>query len=145
MTIKIRYDGCKTPIELNEKGDWIDLYTAEDAELKAGDFKLISLGVEMELPKGTEANIVARSSTFMKYGIIQTNCFGVIDSNYCGDNDIWKMPVYATRDVFIPEGTRLCQFRINLTQAQQFGNRIEFEPVLTLGNKDRQGFGSTGH
>lgn len=145
MTIKIKYDGCQHPIEMNENGDWIDLYTSEDVTLNAGDFALIPLGIEMELPAGVEANIVARSSTFIKYGIIQTNCYGVIDNSYCGDKDMWKFPAYATQNITIPAGTRICQFRLNLTMRQQFGRNIEFEPVLTLGNADRNGFGSTGN
>ena len=46
------------------KSDWIDLRASETVELKAGEFKLIPLGVAMELPKGYEAHVVPRSSTF---------------------------------------------------------------------------------
>ena len=84
-------------IEKLSKGDWIDLRAAETVELKAGDFKIISLGVSMKLPEGYEAHIVPRSSTFKKWGILQTNHMGVIDNSYSGDNDIWGMPVLAMR------------------------------------------------
>ena len=103
MNIKIKYH--TNEIEklryIDGKSDWIDLRSAEDVELKAGDFKLISLGVSMELPKGYEAYIVPRSSTFKTWGILQTNSMAVIDESYCGDNDIWRYPVYATRDTVI--------------------------------------------
>ena len=141
VTIKIKYH--TNEIEklryINGNSDFIDLRAAEDVELKAGDFKLISLGVSMELPKGYEAHIVPRSSTFKTWGIIQTNSMGVIDESYCGDNDIWKMPVYATRDTVIHKNDRICQFRIEKHQPT-----IEFEEVDRLGNEDRSGFGSTG-
>jgi len=143
INIKVRYDNIENPIKYSDNGDWIDLYTAEDANLKQGEFRLISLGVAMELPQGYEANIVPRSSTFGRYGVLQTNSYGVIDSSYCGDEDIWKFPAYATRDVFIPKGTRICQFRINETMRSKLGD-IEFTPVFTLGNVPRGGFGSTG-
>jgi len=107
--------------------------------LKAGDFKLISLGVSMKLPKGYEANLVPRSSTFKNFGILQTNCFAVIDDSYCGDGDVWRLPVYATRDTVIHENDRICQFRINKIQPKS-----DFVEVGTLGNKNRNGFGSTG-
>ena len=93
----------------------------------------------MELPEGYEANIVPRSSTFKRYGILQTNSMGVIDSSYCGENDVWMMPVYVTRDADIYAGDRICQFRVVQNQPQ-----INFEEVERLGNEDRGGFGSTG-
>lgn len=143
IDIKVRYDNSDNPIKYSENGDWIDLFTAEDTILKQGEFQLISLGISMELPTGVEANIVPRSSTFSRYGVIQTNSFGVIDSSYNGDEDIWKFPAYATRDVEIPKGTRICQFRLNETMQSKFGD-VEFIPVFTLGNAARGGFGSTG-
>ena len=91
------------------KSDWYDLRSAEDVELKAGEFKLISLGVSMKLPEGYEANIVPRSSTFKNYGILQTNHYAVIDSSFCSDKDIWRYPVYATRDTIIHKYDRICQ------------------------------------
>ena len=140
-TIKIKYH--TNEIEklryIDGKSDWVDLRAAEDVELKAGDFKLISLGVSMELPKGYEAHIVPRSSTFKNFGIIQTNHHAIIDESYCGDNDIWRYPAYALRDTVIHKNDRICQFRIMEHQPV-----IEFEEVDRLGNEDRSGFGSTG-
>lgn len=127
-------------IEKISKGDWIDLRAAETVELKAGDFKIISLGVSMKLPEGYEAHIVPRSSTFKKWGILQTNHMGVIDNSYSGDNDIWGMPVLAMRDTVIQENDRICQFRIVKRMEQ-----VEMEEVTRLDGADRGGFGSTGH
>ncbi len=124
---------------IDGKSDWIDLRASEDVTLKAGEFRLIPLGVAMELPKGYEAHLVPRSSTFKNYGILQTNSCGVIDGTYCGDEDMWRMPVYATRDVTIQKNDRICQFRIMENQP-----RITFSQVETLENENRGGFGSTG-
>ena len=139
--IKIKYhtDEIEKLRYIDGKSDWIDLRAAEDVELKAGDFKLISLGVSMELPKGYEAHIVPRSSTFKTWGIIQTNSMGIVDESYRGDSDIWKMPVYATRDTVIHKNDRICQFRIMEHQPT-----IEFEEVEHLDGEERSGFGSTG-
>ncbi len=112
---------------------------SERVELKKGDFALIPLGVAMQLPKGYEAHIVPRSSAFKNYGILQTNSCGIIDNTYCGDQDMWRMPVYATRDAVIEKNERICQFRIVEHQPQ-----ILFEECVRLGNEDRGGFGSTG-
>ena len=139
--IKIKYhtDEIEKLRYIDGKSDFIDLRSAEDVELKAGEFKLISLGVSMELPKGYEAHIVPRSSTFKTWGIIQTNSMGVIDESYQSDSDVWKMPVYATRDTIIHKNDRICQFRIEKHQPT-----IEFEEVEHLEGKERGGIGSTG-
>lgn len=141
MLIKIKYfdneiDKIKN---IENKSDWYDLRAAETVSLKAGDFKLIPLGVGMILPDGYEANIVPRSSTFKNYGIIQTNSFAVIDNSYSGDNDQWFLPVYATRDIVINKNDRICQFRINKKQPS-----FDIEEVEHLGANNRGGFGSTG-
>lgn len=140
MKIRIKYlDDSIKRLEKIEKGDWVDLRSAEDVELKQGEHKLIHLGVAMQLPKDYEAHVVPRSSTFKKWGIIQTNHMGVIDNNYCGDSDWWFMSVYATRDVKIEKNDRICQFRIEKKMP-----KIKFETVKVLGNENRGGCGSTG-
>lgn len=140
--IKIKYlDETIPKLEYidGEKSDWIDLRSAETFTMEAGEFRLINLGICMELPEGYEAHIVPRSSTYKKWGIIQTNSIGVIDHSYCGDNDWWRFPALAFRNTTIYKGDRICQFRIVEKQPQ-----IEFVEVEHLGNKDRGGFGSTG-
>ena len=141
MKIKVKYfDKEIDKIEnIEGKSDWYDLRAADTIKLKAGEFKLIPLGVGMILPDGYEANIVPRSSTFKNYGLLQTNSFAVIDNSYSGDNDQWMMPVYATRDAVINKNDRICQFRINKIQPV-----FEVEEVEHLNDKDRNGFGSTG-
>ena len=141
MKIEIRYlsDRIERLCYIDGKSDWIDLRAAEDIEMKAGEFRLIPLGVAMRLPTGYEAHIVPRSSTFKNFGILQTNHMGVIDESYCGSNDQWFFPALAIRDTVIHVNDRICQFRI-----------MEHQPSLTfvendlLDNRDRGGFGSTG-
>lgn len=139
--IKIKYftDKIDKLTYIDGKSDWIDLRAAETVELKAGEFKLIPLGVAMQLPEGYEAHIVPRSSTFKNYGILQTNSCGIVDGSYSGDDDMWKMPVYAVRDTRIELNERIAQFRIVENQP-----RIEFKEVESLLNSNRGGFGSTG-
>ena len=127
------------PISQAHSGEWIDLRTAKLIALRQGDFALIPLGVIISVPSGYESILVPRSSTFKKYGIIQTNGIGIIDHLYCGPNDEWKMPVYATRDTVIHVNDRIAQFRIVENQPE-----IVFEKVEHLTGKDRGGFGSTG-
>ena len=139
INIKVKYFTDIEPLAQIDGGDWIDLRAAEDAELKAGEFQLIPLGVAMELPEGYEAHIVPRSSTFKKWGVIQTNHMGVVDFSYKGDQDQWRFPALAVRDTVIHKNDRICQFRIVENQP-----KLNFETVDHLENPDRGGFGSTG-
>ena len=139
MELKVKYHADIDPIEKTERGDWIDLRVAEDVHMKAGEFRIISLGVSMKLPEGYEAHIVPRSSTFKVWGILQTNHMGVIDNSYCGDDDIWGFPAFATRDVHIEKNSRICQFRLVKKM-----KKVDFKIVKSLGNKNRGGWGSSG-
>lgn len=140
MKILIQYHNpALERIEKLSVGDWIDLRAAETVTLRAGEFRIISLGVSMQLPDGYEAHIVPRSSTFKKWGILQANHMGVIDNSYSGPDDIWGMPVLAMRDTTINLNDRICQFRI-----MERMPAVEIVEVEQLEGKNRGGFGSTG-
>jgi dUTP pyrophosphatase len=139
--IRIKYisDQIEKLQYIENKSDWIDLRASEKVVMKAGEFKLIPLGIALELPVGYEAHVVPRSSTFKNFGILQTNSMGIIDETYCGDNDQWFFPALAMRDTEINVNDRICQFRIMEHQP-----KLEFIEVNKLGNTDRGGHGSTG-
>lgn len=148
LKIKIRMHSDIEMPKIIDVGDWIDLRAAEDVFIPIGQFKMISLGVSMELPKGYEAHMVPRSSTFKNFGVLMTNSLGVIDNSFCGDNDIWKFPAYCVfgglirngvKGTMIKKNDRICQFRIVKKQPD-----IEFVKVERLDNIDRGGIGSTG-
>lgn len=126
-------------IERFNTGDWIDLRAAEDVHMSGGQFKLIPLGVAMELPEGYEALVAPRSSTFKNLGILLANSIGIIDESYRGDSDEWHFPAYAVRDTYIHKNERICQFRI--IKHQPLIHLIE---VDSLCNENRGGIGSTG-
>ena len=140
-TIKIKYftDKIDKLCYIAGNSDWIDLRVAEDVVMKKGEFRLIRLGVAMELPQGYEAHVVPRSSNYKNFGLIQTNHMGVIDESYKGDADEWKWPALAMRDTEVHVGDRLCQFRIMKHHPQ-----INFLEVDSLENEDRGGFGTSG-
>ena len=139
LRIKIKYFTDIERIGKIDIGDWVDLRLAEDVGIYKGENRLLPLGIAMELPKGYEAHILPRSSTFKNWGILVANSMAIIDESYNGDNDQWFLNVFATRDTLINKGDRICQFRVMEKQP-----KIEFVEVETLGNKDRGGFGTTG-
>lgn len=177
MKLKIKVKRINKNIELPkiiDKGEWVDLRAAETINLKAPqaetlktktingervssrdvsfDFKLIPLGIAIKLPKGFEAIVAPRSSTYKNYGIIQTNSIGIIDNSYSGDSDEWKMPVISFANTTINKGDRICQFRIQLSQKATMWQKIKWllssgikvEEVESLGDDNRGGFCSTG-
>ena len=139
LTVKILYHADIDEIVMTDGGNWIDLRAAEDVTMKAGESKLISLGISMKLPNGYEAVMLPRSSTFPKYGILMANSQGVIDNNYSGNVDIWKFSAYATRDTVVKKNERICQFRL-----QKIQKNVRFNRVPSLSEDSRGGFGSTG-
>ena len=149
ITIKVKYfRDDLTRLKIDPKGDMIDLYAAEDVTINEMDEALIPLGVAMELPIGYRANLLPRSSTFKKWGIIVTNSMGVIDHTYCGDNDERKLAVFCLKGrefvngekcTIIHKGDKIAQFEIVPVMP-----KVVLEEVDHLGNADRGGFGSTG-
>lgn len=139
MEVKIKYFSDIEKIKKFKYGDWIDLRSSEDVELKAGDFKIIKLGIGMKLPYGWEAHVAPRSSTYKNFGIICANSFGIIDNSYCGDEDEWGFPAIALRDTTIHKNDRICQFRVVEKQPS-----IDFVEVEHLDKVSRGGFGMSG-
>ena len=142
MRVEIKYfDKDITPLELigGHKSNWVDLRSAEDIELKQGQYYLLRLGVGMKLPKGYEAHVAPRSSTFQKWGILLTNGIGIIDESYCGEDDVWKFPALAIRSTTIFKGDRICQFRIVPKMPE-----VTFKEVEHMTDPNRGGLGSTG-
>ena len=139
MQIKIKYYNDVEKIAILAAGDWLDLRAAEDVEFKAGEHKLVSLGVAMQLPAGYEAHIAPRSSTFKHWGLLQPNSPAIIDESYSGEADIWFWSAYATRDTVIKKNDRICQFRLVAKMP-----RPELIEVESLSGPSRGGYGSTG-
>lgn len=140
IPIIIKYHDPEPPkLQAIQQGDWIDLYAAETVEMRAMDFKIISLGVSMKLPEGYEAHLAPRSSTFKKWGILMTNSVGVIDNSYCGENDVWGFAALAMRPTTIRKGDRIAQFRVMPKMEP-----VSFSEFEHMPDADRGGFGSTG-
>ena len=139
-SIKIKYVSENMPrIAKKDAGDWLDLRCDEHMVLEAGKQYLIPLGIAMELPPSYEAYVLPRGSSFKNWGVLQTNSTGIVDNAYCGNEDFWFWPVFATRDAIIEKYERVCQFRIQLKMPN-----IMFEEVETLTGKNRGGHGSSG-
>lgn len=111
----------------------------EDLVLKAGEFRLVSTGIYLEIPSSYEVQIRARSGLSIKHGIGLVNGIGTIDSDYRGEI---KVPLinFSKEDFTIENGMRIAQMVLSKYE------KINFEEVDALSDSERQdgGFGSTG-
>lgn len=129
------------PIKQAHKKEWYDLRAAHNCKIRPGQLYYIRLGVAIQLPEGCEAILAMRSSTSKRHRIFPANGIGVIDNEYCGDNDEWVMPVvnFSNKIQYIKKNERVCQFKV-VRQQPYFDVKI----VDKLGNPNRNGLGSTG-
>lgn len=143
--ILVKYhDGMeKYPLKMLLGSAGIDLYAAEDVHVdKGGNFKLVSLGVSIKVPKGYCCFLMARSSSYRRYHFYLANGVGLIDQSYCGNGDVWKLPIISsnTFDVNIKKGDKIAQAFI----IPDLSNMFQLVTVTDMKDPDRGGFGSTG-
>lgn len=115
-----------------------DLSTAESVTLPPGAIVRVSTGLIIETPANHMLYITFRSSTPLRYGV--TVLEGIVDSDYCGDNDVISLQIQNLHDktTEISAGTKLAQgifIPVN--------NQVEFVEADQMG-ESRGGFGSTG-
>jgi dUTP pyrophosphatase len=116
-----------------------DLCSRIDVTVPLHQVTIIPLNVAIELPKGYHIILMSRSST-QKLGLTPANGVGLIDQDYCGDNDELNFAVinHTDHEIKIEKGTRLAQVLVEKTEM------IEILEVDKLENIDRGGFGTTG-
>lgn len=168
IKVKVLTEGCMPVI--SDNGDWIDLKSAQDLEIKAAQAGVqyqedgekyrdvhmhtvyIPLGVAIQLPDGYEAIVASRSSGPKKLKLFIPNGQGIIDNSFNGDDDQWHYVASSMTNTSIEKGDRICQFRIQLNQKATmwqklkwlFSSGIELIEVNSFNNSNRGGLGSSG-
>lgn len=142
MNVKIKLIDKSLPVpEYKTPGSVaFDLYARETTIIKPFVATLIPLNIIVESPEEHFLLLVPRSSTPMKKHLLITNGIGVIDRDYCGENDEIKLQVlnYTQEDVIVEKGERIAQAMFVKTQKID-----EFKIVDKMNEKSRGGFGST--
>ena len=116
-----------------------DLAARETTIIKAGKLGIIPLNTVIVAPKGHFILLCARSSTY-KLGLSMINGIGIIDSDFCGNEDEFKFTVqnFTNKTVVIDKGTRIAQgLFVKFIKA-------DWHEVLKMKGKSRGGFGTTG-
>ena len=63
----------------------MDLFSIDEMTIQPGERKLVKTGIQLQLPKGTEAQVRPRSGLALKHGITVLNSPGTIDEGYRGE------------------------------------------------------------
>ena len=108
------YERIRLPERATSGSAGYDLFAPVGFELGAGEGIKIPTGLRVLIEEGWVLTIYPRSGLGFKYRFQLDNSVGVIDNSYCGTNDEWKLPVYATRDtegktLIVPSGTAFAQ------------------------------------
>ena len=119
---------------------FFDLPARERVRVEPGKVALIPLNIVVKTPPGYFFLLVPRSSTPIKKGLLIPNGIGVIDQDYCGDDDEVKLLVYnfSGEAVTVERGERIAQAGFVAVA------RAEWREVPRMDEKSRGGFGSTG-
>lgn len=117
----------------------LDVCARETVVVHSHTWAFVPLNVIVKAVEGTFIALLPRSSTFRKKGLLLANSLGVIDQDYCGEEDEVKACVYNTREhtVVIEKGEELFQL---------LSVNVETPPVVEvekMSEVSRGGFGST--
>ena len=141
MKVKIKRIDKSIPLPVYQtKGSvGFDISARQDTIVPPKSIALVPGNVIVETPPGYMLLIALRSSTPRKKGLHKPHGIGVIDNDYCGDDDEVKVQVFNSTDkeVVVEKGERIAQgifVRVD---------KFEWEETNSMG-KSRGGFGSTG-
>ena len=141
MDVKIKRIDKSLPLPKYETNGSVgfDLLCRESAEIAPQEIALIPANVIVETPPGYMLMICMRSSTPRKIGLMMAQGLGIIDNDYCGEEDELKIQVYNFTDepVMIERGSRIAQaIFVRVGTA-------EWNEVDQMTTPSRGGFGST--
>jgi dUTP pyrophosphatase len=143
MTLEVKikriHADARLPLQANPGDAGMDLYSIETVEIPSGEARLIQTGLQIELPKGTEAQIRPRSGLALKHSVTVLNSPGTIDEGYRGD--IGVIIINHGKETFVVEKSmRIAQMVI------QHVPMVQLIEVNELSESERgaSGFGSSG-
>ncbi|GAB4373576.1 MAG: dUTP diphosphatase [Calditrichia bacterium] len=129
----------------------LDVYAAETVELLPGQVKLVPTGLIIESPPGYYFKIYMRSGLAVNKGISLANDVGIVDEDYCGDEDEVKIALLRhynpadpdrNKPLIIEKGTRIAQIIFEKNVFPEIEWDEQDRPDFA--GKARGGFGSTG-
>lgn len=143
MKLKIKQidNSLPKPVYQTSGSVAFDLYVRIKTIVKPFIPTIIPLNVIIKTPVDHVLLLAARSSLPLKKNLIVANSIGIIDQDYCGENDEIGLQVlnFTTTDIIVEKGERIAQAML-----VKISKTNEFEIVDKMSNDSRGGFGSTG-
>lgn len=139
LKVKLIDKEAKLPYRANEGDAGLDIFSVEEKIIKPGETGLIRTGLQIELPKGTEAQIRPRSGLALKHAVTVLNSPGTIDEGYRGEIKIILIN-HGREDFTVEKHMRIAQMII----APVLQVKMEQADSLSGSERDLGGFGSSG-
>ena len=139
LRVKRLSSSAPLPVRAHPADAGLDLHSAVDLDIPAGETRLVGTGLALELPPGTEAQVRPRSGLALTYSVTVLNTPGTIDEGYRGE--VGVIPINHGQRVFeVRRGMKVAQLVVQPTLA------VEIVAVDALSDTSRgeRGFGSTG-
>ncbi len=117
----------------------IRAFVPSDIKIKPGEVKLVPTGLYLEIPKGYEIQVRARSGLALKNSIGVANGIGTIDSDYRGELCVILVN-FGQNEFVVKNGDRIAQMVLNKYEPIEFVVNEE----LSSTERGEGGFGSSG-
>ena len=139
VKIKRIHEEAQIPLQANPGDAGMDLYSIESVEIQPGEAKLIKTGIQIELPKGTEAQVRPRSGLALKHSITVLNSPGTIDEGYRGEIGVILIN-HGKSPFLVEKSMRIAQMVIQTVPQVQL---VEVDELSST-ERGEGGFGSSG-
>ncbi|WP_226667097.1 dUTP diphosphatase [Metabacillus litoralis] len=139
LKVKLLNKDALLPLQANEGDAGLDLYSNEEKVIMPGEAELISTGISIELPEGTEAQVRPRSGLALKHSVTVLNSPGTIDEGYRGEMKVILIN-HGKNEFKVEKHARIAQMviapvpKVELVQVEELSSSVRGEG----------GFGSSG-
>jgi dUTP pyrophosphatase len=139
LKIKLINKDAILPFQANPGDAGLDLFSVEEKIIKPGEAELISTGIILELPEGTEAQVRPRSGLALRHSVTLLNSPDTIDEGYRGEIKVILIN-HGKQDFKVEKQMRIAQMviapvaRVNIIQVEEISSSVRGEG----------GFGSSG-
>tara|TARA_Y100000310_G_scaffold201229_1_gene201302 strand:+ start:2006 stop:2440 length:435 start_codon:yes stop_codon:yes gene_type:complete len=142
MELKIQVtktSDAQIPQYAHDGDSGVDLFAAEEYELKPMERHLISTGLKIAIPQGYEAQVRPKSGLAINHGISVINTPGTIDSSYRGEVKVLMVNL-GQESYKVEPGKKIAQMVFAKVEKAIF----EESQDLNSTTRGEGGFGSTG-
>lgn len=139
LKVKLINMDATLPYQANAGDAGLDLFSVEEKLINPGQAELISTGIILELPQGTEAQVRPRSGLALRHSVTVLNSPGTIDEGYRGEVKVILIN-HGKADFKVEKHMRIAQMviapvaKVNVIEVEDFSSS----------ERGERGFGSTG-